>query len=246
VKGRNPLWRGFLLVSAAIGFDERSSSGDTSVPSDASLYLDLEIAVGRPEAATSLLAAVLEAAPIASVLIRPASGAALDAATARNLVAMAQKKGVAALVLDSPSGAAELKADGVHVGWSADIVSRFKDARKAAQPGAIVGADAGRTRHDAMELGEAGADYVAFGIPRHVEDRARAAERQLDLVSWWSELFEIPCVAFDVSDAVQAARLAEAGADFVSVTLGTDVSATDAVARVREFAEALKVREGAR
>ncbi len=117
--------------------------------------------------------------------------------------------------------------------------------RKAA-PGIIVGADAGRTRHDAMEIGEAGADYVAFGIPPHVEDRARAAERQIDLVSWWSELFEIPCVAFDVADAAQAERLVGVGCDFISVTIKTDELPGEAVARVGAFAEALKVREAAR
>lgn len=215
------------------------------MPSDASLYLDLEIAAGSPEGALSVLAAALEAAPIASVLIRAEGGAVPDVMQVRSLVALAQKNGVAALVLDSPSRSAELQADGVHVGWSADVASRFKDVRKAAAQ-IIVGADAGRTRHDAMEIGEAGADYVAFGIPAHVEDRARAAERQLDLVSWWSDLFEVPCVAFDVADAAQAERLAEAGADFVSVTLRTDISPAEAVARVRDFAEAIKVREAAR
>ena len=94
-----------------------------------------------------------------------------------------------------------------------------------------------------MELGEAGADYVAFGIPPHVEDRERAGERQIDLISWWSELFEVPCVAFDVTDAEQARHVADAGADFVAVTLTQNDPVRDAVARVRAFSDALKVHE---
>ena len=73
---------------------------------------------------------------------------------------------------------------------------RHRDRSSAPTPGA--------SRHDAMELGEAGADYVAFGIPPDVEDRAVAVERRLDLIAWWSEVFELPCVAFDVADAEEA------------------------------------------
>ena len=75
----------------------------------------------------------------------------------------------------------------------------------------MIGADAGRSRDDAMALGEAGADYIAFGIPAHVEDRTTAEERQCDLINWWSEIFEIPCVAFDVATAGQASALASNG-----------------------------------
>jgi thiamine-phosphate pyrophosphorylase len=97
-----------------------------------------------------------------------------------------------------------------------------------------------------MELGEGGADYVAFGVPAHVEDRARAAERQLGLVSWWSEVFEIPCVALNVSDTEQARRLAEAGADFVGVTISGNETASDAAMRVRAYSEAVSAPEDAK
>ena len=68
-----------------------------------------------------------------------------------------------------------------------------------------------------MTLAEDGADYIAFGIPPHVEDRAAAAARRLELVAWWGEIFEIPCVAFDVDTTDEAIALAGAGADFVAV-----------------------------
>jgi thiamine-phosphate pyrophosphorylase len=80
-----------------------------------------------------------------------------------------------------------------------------------------------------MLLGEAGAEYVGFGIPSHVEDRAVAAARRLDLVAWWSEIFEPPCVGFDVDSVEDAGALAAAGADFIAVPLG---------AELKRFAEA--------
>ena len=76
-----------------------------------------------------------------------------------------------------------------------------------------------------MTLGEAGADYVGFGIPAHVEDRETARGRRLELVEWWSEIFEIPCVALDVDALADAAALAAAGADFVALQLPDDAPA---------------------
>jgi thiamine-phosphate pyrophosphorylase len=215
------------------------------VPSTTSLYLDFVVADEAPDRALSILAAALDAAPIASVLIRPASEA-VELASARSLISAIQAKNIATLLSATPAVAANLRADGIHLPWSTDIVRDFKEARRSATGEMMIGADAGRSRHEAMGLGEAGADYIAFGIPPHVGDRERAAERQLDLISWWSELFEVPCVAFDVPDSEAARRLAEAGADFVSVRLTDGDVVADAIARVREFSQALQVHETAK
>ncbi|MFZ0849319.1 MAG: thiamine phosphate synthase, partial [Hyphomicrobiaceae bacterium] len=88
-----------------------------------------------------------------------------------------------------------------------------------------VGADVGISRHDAMSLAEAGADYVAFGAPAHLQDRTRAHARRDDLVAWWGEIFEVACVALDVEIPAEAERLARAGVDFVAVTLPPGQSA---------------------
>lgn len=213
------------------------------MPHDTSLYIDFDIAGASPAAAHEVMAAVLQAAPVSSMLIRSGADAALDAGAARALVDLAQKHGVAALLPAAAQIPGNLRPDGVHIAWSPDVVTQYRDIRRSAGPDAIIGADAGRSRHEAMDLGEAGADYVAFGIPPHVEDRTRAAERQLDLVSWWSEVFVIPCVAFDVADVEQARRLAEAGADFIAVTVSAQAPAREAAERVRTFAEALPVHE---
>jgi thiamine-phosphate pyrophosphorylase len=216
------------------------------VPSATNLYLDFEIDGSPPARALSVLAAVIEAAAIASVLIRPAHDVPLNVEASRAIIAAVQKNGIAALVASSVDDASKLGADGIHLPWSRDIVPQFKTLRHSAPAGTVIGADAGRSRHDAMELGEAGADYVAFGVPPHVEDREKAAERQLDLIAWWSGLFEVPCVAFDVPDAGAAHLLSEAGADFVCVRLTSADIEADAIARISEFSEALRMPEPAK
>lgn len=210
----------------------------------ASLYLDFRVSRDSAAQATGLIAGALGAAPVASVLIRYGEeDLSSDDSGLRQVIAEVQKHGVAALLEIPVNHALELGADGVHVPWSKDVVARLRDARRTAGAGAIVGADAGRSRHDAMEIGEAGADYVAFGIPAHVEDRARAAERQLEFTEWWSQIFEIPCVAFDVPDEEHARRLAGAGADFVAVEIAAGDAINDIQARVRRFAEAVSSSE---
>lgn len=216
------------------------------MPSDASLYLDFEVAPGPPERAAALLAAVLDSGPPPTILFRLPPGGALDPAVARPLIKVAQEKGVAALIIGPVRLANELGADGIHMPWSRTVVQQFKEARSLAPRDTIIGADAGRTRHDAMELGEAGADYIAFGIPPDVDDVPRAAARRLELVSWWSELFELPCVAFNVPDARSAQELAQAGADFVTLTLRSTDQIPEALARTRAFLAAIKIHETAR
>jgi thiamine-phosphate pyrophosphorylase len=209
------------------------------------LYLDFEIDFGSPADAKAVLAAAIDAGAISSVLLRSGDGGSLDTEAARALVQIAHKHDIAVLVASTAEEAARLGADGVHVRWSTDIVPAFKAVRGAA-PTLIVGADAGRTRHDAMELGEAGADYVAFGIPPHVEDREKAGLRQRDLIAWWSEVFEVPCVALDIPNSEDAHSLALAGADFVGVHVRTSEGERAAAERIRAFSDAVRMTEPAK
>lgn len=196
-------------------------------------------------AAPQTVARLVAAADTAALLIVPGPGAALDAAAARPLVACAQAKGIAALIADDAVLARALRADGVHLRWDDNIVARYKEARDILGRRFIVGADAGRSRHDAMTLGEADADYVAFGIPAHVEDRETARARRLDLIGWWNEIFEVPCVAFDVETVEEARALAAAGADFVALTVPENLSADELARWGEELAGALAVPEAA-
>lgn len=194
------------------------------------LMASLEVGEGAGER----LAAVLAAVPVASVVLKPAGDRPLTAASAGPLVALGQKAGAAMLIEGDTELARTLRADGIHVPVSETPTAALEAARSWLGGRAIVGVDAGRSRDDAMALGEGGADYVAFGIPAFVKERASAVELRLDLVAWWAEIFEVPVVAMDVGDIGEAADLAAAGADFVCLTLAGGVTAADAVAFVSD------------
>lgn len=211
-------------------------------PSGHKAELYLVVAANGRTSATDRVRAALAATEVASLLIVPAEGVPFDAAAVKPLVDAAQQAGVAALLNGDAHLVRALRADGVHVPWSEHAVPAYEEARDILGTRFIAGIDAGRSRHDAMTLGERGADYIAFGIPPHVEDRERAAERRLDLVAWWSEIFEVPCVAFDVETAAEAGALAAAGADFVAVTLPHDLADSDVVPWLSEIAGNLIVK----
>jgi len=150
----------------------------------------------------------------------------------RAVTGLAQEAGVAVLVNDSPELAKELGADGVHVGWD-DLP--VKTARSLLGPDAIVGATAKNSYHKAMQAGEDGADYVAFGAfyPTSTKDGTVPAE--LDLLQVWQAAMLIPCVAIGGITPANAAPLVTAGADFIAVSSGVWSHPEGPAAAVRAF-----------
>lgn len=110
--------------------------------------------------------------------------------------------------------AKQLGADGVHLGRSDGGI---KEARALLGPTAQIGATCHDSRHFAMDAGEAGADYVAFGAFYPTTTKETAHRPELEILRWWSGLFELPCVAIGGITPDNAAPLIEAGADFLAV-----------------------------
>lgn len=165
-----------------------------------------------------LLAQALETGVVRAVVIEPeAPDGAVPPAAALPLIAVIQKAGAAALIRDDAHLARTLKADGVHLTPRPDIVAAASEAREILGQSGIVGVDTGGSRHDAMEAGEQAVDYIAFSLPDAPDDDD--IEERLELVSWWAEIFEVPVVAYGVQSAQEAAALAAADADFVSIDL---------------------------
>jgi thiamine-phosphate pyrophosphorylase len=121
---------------------------------------------------------------------------------------------VAFIVNDSMSLAKRLGADGVHLGQSDGDV---RDARALLGPAAQIGKTCHDSRHFAMEAGEAGADYVAFGAFYPTTTKPSHYRPDPSILSWWSTLFEIPCVAIGGITPDNAKPLVDAGADFLAV-----------------------------
>ena len=192
------------------------------------LYVVVEVDATAPQR----VAAAVASRAVQSVLIRAAPGAKLDATTARPLVEAVQRAGIAAVLGGDARLARTLKADGVHIPWSDDSAEVYAEAREILGARAIVGAEAGPLRHDAMVMAEAGVDYVGFSAAEGEDARVLQAE----LVAWWGEIFQIPCVAFDVAGVEDAAALADAGADFIGLAPVRGETVADFARRIADCA----------
>lgn len=161
-------------------------------------------------------------------------GAPVDEDHAGRLIDLVQASGLACLI-DHDAGLAErLGADGLHIDADPEA---YTAARKLLSESANIGVLCGLGRHDAMQLAELGADYVAFG-PKS-ESIIDAIDQYADLIAWWSEIFVVPCVAWNVETAEQAAKFAALGADFVapSARIWRD---DDALRRIAEIDNAVR------
>lgn len=153
---------------------------------------------------------------------------------AEPLQAICAARDVAFIVNDSIALARRLKADGVHLGQGDGDP---RDARRELGPTAQIGVTCHASRHLAMEAGEAGADYVAFGAFYPSGTKPSEHRPEPAILDWWSTLFEIPCVAIGGITPDNCAPLVEAGADFLAVSGA--VWNGDEAAAVREFARAI-------
>ena len=154
------------------------------------------------------------------------------AALAQPLQEICAAHDVAFIVNDSIALAKRLGADGVHLGQKDGDV---REARDELGRDAQIGVTCHASRHLALEAGEAGADYVAFGafFPSATKETEHRAE--LDLLEWWHEMVEIPSVAIGGITPENCAPLVKAGADFLAVSGA--VWSGDEVSAIKAFAE---------
>jgi len=156
----------------------------------------------------------LEAADVACLLIASAPDHRDEdvAAIAEPLIRAAQARNVATLLAGRPDLAKQLNADGVHLDLRAlsgsDALRLYRYTRKALAEDGIVGAACPSERHLAMEVAEAGADYVGFDP---------TAPDATEIIAWWGEVMTVPCVAFGRIDPATAGTLARNGADFIAL-----------------------------
>ena len=158
------------------------------------------------------LAAALDAADIAAVLLRLTHADERALINRVKVLAPIAAKTETALLLD---GIADIVARGSADGAHLTGPEAFSDALDSLKPERIAGCGGLPGRHDAMFVAERGADYVMFGEPE--ADGGRPAfDAIVERVAWWAEVFEIPCVAYAASRD-EIAPLVAAGADFVAV-----------------------------
>jgi thiamine-phosphate pyrophosphorylase len=202
-------------------------------PPRCQLYLISPIEVGG--AFAQRLERALDAAPVAAFQFR-VKGVDQHAAArlAGPLLEICRGRDVAFIVNDSIALARRLGADGVHLGQEDGDP---REARDALGRDAQIGVTCHASRHLAMEAGDAGADYVAFGSFFPSGTKASEHRPEPELLAWWHGLMEIPCVAIGGITPANCRPLVEAGADFIAGSGA--VWGGDEAEAVRAFAKAL-------
>jgi thiamine-phosphate pyrophosphorylase len=177
------------------------------------LYLVTPPAV-NPATFADVLAAALDAGDVAAVQLRLKD---IDDDGLRRAIdvlrPVAQHRGVAFLLNDRPDLAVATGCDGAHVGQEdtpAMVARKILGDR-------MLGVTCHGSRDLAMTAGEEGADYVAFGAFFESSTKATSTRADIELLSWWAELMELPCVAIGGITAENCGDLVRAGADFLAV-----------------------------
>jgi thiamine-phosphate pyrophosphorylase len=137
------------------------------------------------------------------------------ARAAEPLQRICAERDVAFIINDSVALTKRLGADGVHLGQGDGDP---REARQILGKDAQIGVTCHDSRHLAMDAGEAGADYVAFGAFYPTTTKETVHRADPTILSWWATMFEIPCVAIGGITADNAEPLVAAGADFLAVS----------------------------
>ena len=201
---------------------------------DCQLYLISPLDVGGTFPVR--LARALDAGPVAAFQFRvKGTDEHAAAALAEPLQRICATRDVAFIVNDSVSLAKRIGADGVHLGQSDGAVT---EARERLGREAQIGVTCHASRHLAMDAGDAGADYVAFGAFFPTTTKQVEHHVEPEILTWWQGLFELPCVAIGGITPENAPALVRAGADFLAVS-GAVWGGDDEVAVVKALHAAI-------
>jgi thiamine-phosphate pyrophosphorylase len=187
--------------------------------------------------ADALLSALSAGGPVAAYQLRMKGHSDADIlAAAERLLPICRAADVAFLLNDRADLAKAADADGVHLGQGDGSVA---DARALLGADAQIGVTCHGSRHLAMEAGEAGANYVAFGAFFPTGTKMVEHHATPDLLGWWTALSPIPCVAIGGITPANCGPLVAAGADFLAVSAAVWGDPDGAAAAVARFAEAI-------
>lgn len=190
-----------------------------------------------PAAFDQILAQALDAGDVAALQLRLKD---TPEAELRRIIdrlrPIAQSRGVAFILNDNPALAVQTGCDGAHVGQT-DMPA--KQARKILGD-LTLGVTCHDSRHLAMEAGEAGADYVAFGafFPSTTKEPPEMAE--IETLRLWAQTMEIPCVAIGGISPENCAPLVTAGAEFLAVSAAVWNHKDGAAAGVKAMLRAIE------
>ena len=140
------------------------------------------------------------------------------------------------LINDRPDLAKRAGADGAHIGQKD---AAYAEARAVLGAGATIGVTCHNSFDLAIEAGEAGADYVAFGAFFPTRTKEAPLRADVSLIENWSFATTVPCVAIGGVTADNCGVLVAAGADFIAVSSAVWDAAEGPEAAVRRLNKAI-------
>jgi thiamine-phosphate pyrophosphorylase len=163
---------------------------------------------------------------------------------AEALIPICRAHETAFILNDRADLAIQCDADGVHLGQD-DMP--IKEARKIVGDERVIGVSCHASKHMAMEAGEQGADYVAFGAfyPTKSKPKEKLEKWGIPspgILTWWQENTVLPCVAIGGMTPANCTREVKAGADFIAAITYVWEHPKGPSEAVREFNEVLAVR----
>ena len=190
-------------------------------PPKCRLYLITPPRIEDPRTWVKTLEAALDAGDVACLQIRQKHLSDDELARIVDVLRpVAQQRDVAVLLNDKPELAFETGCDGVHIGQED---APYAKARQAVGPDKIVGITCHNSRHLAMDAGEKGADYVAFGSFFATDTKQIKHYAETEIVA-------IGGITVD-----NARPLIQAGADFIAVSGGVWNHPQGAAAAIAQF-----------
>lgn len=194
------------------------------------LYLISPPAIDDLPGFAKTLDATLLAAPVAAFQLRlkrdgQVAESSVVVQAAKTIFPIVRRHGALAFLNDDPRLAAELGADGVHIGQGDGSVAEARDALGgSSSDGGVVGVTCHTSKDLAFRASADGADYVAFGAfyPTATKEPPETfrGEDGLELLSWWQTAMTVPCLAIGGITPANAGPVVEAGADFLAVSGG--------------------------
>jgi thiamine-phosphate pyrophosphorylase len=180
-----------------------------------------------------LLEAACRAGDVAAVILNLATDDEVIALSAIRIVSThLQSTGAALLLAGMPALVEPAGADGAYF----RNLDQLQTTRTNLAAGRLSGAGGLPSRHDAMVASESGVDFVMFGEP-NAEGKRPGFSALVERVSWWAEIFQLPCVAYAAS-IDEVPRLVEVRADFVALddaVWSNNVNAAEAVAKATKL-----------
>ncbi|RED49768.1 thiamine phosphate synthase [Aestuariispira insulae] len=193
-----------------------------------------------PESFAALLEKTLAAGSVSCFQLRlPDADEDEIRVAAKTLAPLVWKYDIPFLLCDHVQLTKELDLDGVHL--ENDLSAKMvKAARKLLGNDKSIGVSCRNSRHLAMELGEAGADYVSFGpVFMSPTKDLPPMEDAMEAIRWWGRMMELPQVAIGGVSPENCDMAVAAGADFIAGISSIWSAAEGPEAAMKQFAKAL-------